>query len=396
MNKNIKISFTGDLMVLSPQLKSSFEKNTKSYDFDIIFSRIRKYLKTSDYVIGNLETPLAGKDLGYTHKETVFNTPIEFGYSLKDAGFTFLSIANNHCLDRHTIGLRNTINNLKTINIDFGGGYLDNSESLSDCVQVVNGKKIAIFTYTYGTNSLWQNNKLQENEKYIVDLLREQDEYIGTHKTKFSVFKKILKRILPQTIKEKIKPIVIQDCVKESSIDVAYISRMRERISKARKTADIVLLYLHSGGQYNSSVGSYTKNLVDEISTWGVADAIIINHPHCVLKHEWVNNTLVTYSLGNFCFTPNWGYYYKGVYADYSIVLNAYINQYSNKIEYYTFYITKCVKQKDGNSVVYHVKDIKSKSVYNDCLAVLSRFFDKKISFFDIDKEEHNLKDFYT
>ena len=262
-------------------------------------------------------------------------------------------------------------------------------------VKIVNGKKIAIFSYTYGTNSQWQNNKLKNDEKYIVDLLREQDDYENIKSTHFSTMKRIIKNILPQSVREIIKPIVIQDCVKESNLQEAYIYRMKERINNARKTADIVILYLHSGGQYNSSVGNYTKNLADEISSWKLADSIIINHPHCVLKHEWRNNTLITYSLGNFCFTPNWGYYYKGVYADYSIVLNAYINPNTNTIEDYTFFITKCIRKKDGNSVVYHVKDIQTKSVYIDCLAVLSRFFDKKVISFDINREEHNLKDFY-
>ena len=383
-------------MVLIPQLKASYINATKAYNFDAIFSEISKYLKKSDYVIGNLETPLAGEALGYTDKDTVFNTPIEFGISLKTAGFSYLSIANNHCLDRHSVGLRNTINNLRNINIDFGGGYLNNSESKSDdCIKIVNKKKIAIFSYTYGTNSQWQNNKLGEDEKYIVDLLREQDDYKDVGSSNFVTLKSFIKRVLPQSIREKIKPIVIQDCVKENNLDEEYINRLKERVYNARKAADIVILYLHSGGQYNSSIGNYTKNLVDEISSWGVADAIIINHPHCVLKHEWINNTLITYSLGNFCFTPNWGYYYKGVYADYSIVLNAYINPQTNTIEDYTFFITKCVRKKDGNSVVYHVKDIPTKSTYKDCLAVLSRFFDKSITSFDINKEEHNIKDFY-
>lgn len=394
MEKYIKISFTGDLMVLSPQLKASYIEKGDTYDFDLIFSNIKQYLKKSDYVIGNLETPLAGKSLGYTTDDTIFNTPTEFGVSLKRAGFTFLSIANNHCLDRKEQGLINTINALKNIDIDFGGGYLNNNETLSDCIRIIRNKKIAIFTYTYGTNSQWRNNKLSKNKAFIVDLLREQDEYIDFKPQRFFYIKKIIKKVLPQFIREKIKPIVIQDCVNDSEIQNEYIYRMKDRIKSARKKADIVLLYLHSGGQFNSSIGKYTSSLIDEISNWGIVDTIVINHPHCVLKHEWKNNTLITYSLGNFCFTPNFGYYYKGVYADYSIVLNAFIDVEHNKIQDYTFFITKCIRRKDGNSLVYHVKDIKSDSVYNDCLAVLSRFFGKKITSFDITKEEHNISDF--
>ena len=252
--KHIKISFTGDLMVLTPQLKASYDKKRDTYDFDPVFANISKYLAKSDYVIGNLETPLAGKKLIYTNKDTVFNTPDEFGYSIKKAGFSFLSIANNHCLDRQVIGLKNTLKTLSKIDIDYGGGYHDNSETFSDCVKLVKEKKVAIFTYTYGTNSEWQNNKLKENEKYIVDLLREQDEYNNIKPSKFAPVKKFVKRILPQGIREKIKPIVIQDCVKSDKQNSDYILRMKKRIASARKNADIVILYLHCGGQYNSTV----------------------------------------------------------------------------------------------------------------------------------------------
>lgn len=394
MKQYIRIAFTGDLMVLTPQLKASYNPSENRYDFDPIFSNISKYLKKSDYLIGNLETPLAGEEMGYTNDDTVFNTPDEFGYSIKKAGFTFLSIANNHCLDRKVLGLKNTIKALIKIKIDFGGGYLNREKIANDCIKIVNGKRIAIFTYTYGTNSKWQNNKLKEEEKYIVDLLREQDEYVEVKSSKLAFIKKNIKRILPQFIREKIRPIVIQDCVEEE-LNKDYILRMKERIINIRKNADIVLLYLHCGGQYNSTIGRYTTSLIDEITSWNITDSIIVNHPHCVLKHEWRNGKLVAYSLGNFCFTPNFGYYYKGVYADYSIVLNALLNPETNLIEDYTFYITKCIRKKNGHSVVYHVKDINNKDVYKDCLSVLSRFFNKEIKSFDIDKEEHYLKDFY-
>lgn len=48
------------------------------HNFLEIFSDIKEYLSESDYVVGNLETPIAGSDLGYSNKKVNFNTPEEF------------------------------------------------------------------------------------------------------------------------------------------------------------------------------------------------------------------------------------------------------------------------------------------------------------------------------
>lgn len=77
----IKISFAGDLMCKLPQLQASATGNT--YDFDAVFGKIGNVFKNSDYVVGNMETPLAGPELGYTKTATNFNAPIEFAQPKK-------------------------------------------------------------------------------------------------------------------------------------------------------------------------------------------------------------------------------------------------------------------------------------------------------------------------
>ena len=109
-NKNIiKISFVGDIMCEYPYLKASKKKG--KYNFDKTFEFLKKYLKNSDYVIGNLETPISNI-LGYTYDYYQFNTPESLLKSLKDAGFDLLTTANNHCLDRRIEGLKQTMLNI--------------------------------------------------------------------------------------------------------------------------------------------------------------------------------------------------------------------------------------------------------------------------------------------
>lgn len=70
-------------------------------------------------------------------------------------------------------------------------------------------------------------------------------------------------------------------------------------IREEKKTADYVIVYLHSGSEHcpYPRVGEieYTHALADE-----GADAIIISHPHCPQGYEYYKGVPIVYSLGNF------------------------------------------------------------------------------------------------
>lgn len=391
----VKISFTGDIMSWKPQNVAS-QKKDGSYDYSPIFEHIKAYLHSADYVVGNLETPIAGQELAYTEEDTVFNTPSEFLDAIKKAGFDYLSLANNHCLDRKFVGLVNTIANVKKYGFDFGGAYLSNEEAKGYSLIDVKGIKIALFSYTYGTNSAYQDNELPDSHCFCVDLIRKQDKYLNIH-PRFVGMKTFIKKVLPHSILNIIRPIVVEDCAScIREYDEKYLNRLSVCIEEAKKEADILFMYLHCGGQFNSVVGEYTNSLVERIKLYGIPN-IIVNHPHCVLNHQIHNDGGMTaFALGNFCFTPGYGDYQTNVYADYSIVLSANIDEGTKKIRQWSYYITKSVRERNGHSVVYHVKDLYKKinsrqrrRLYDDCLGVLSRFYGKNIESFEITKEEH-------
>ena len=58
-----KITFFGDIMCEPTVLKGA--KKGKEYDFNYIFSGVQSLLKGADYRIGNLETPLCTREMGY-------------------------------------------------------------------------------------------------------------------------------------------------------------------------------------------------------------------------------------------------------------------------------------------------------------------------------------------
>ena len=98
----VNISFTGDI------LPNERMNNILNGDYSKCFKRAGK-LKNCDYLVGNLETPVAGEELRYTHERYCFNTPDGILDSLKETGFDMLTLANNHCMDRGEEGILNTL-----------------------------------------------------------------------------------------------------------------------------------------------------------------------------------------------------------------------------------------------------------------------------------------------
>ena len=81
----MKITVIGDIMCEPPVLKASRKKDG-SYNFDGVFTHLRHLILESDYVIGNIEFPLGGEEVGYTDTFFKFNAPDSFADAVKNAG----------------------------------------------------------------------------------------------------------------------------------------------------------------------------------------------------------------------------------------------------------------------------------------------------------------------
>ena len=107
----IKLTFVGDIM--SEKIQNELSYIDGKYDYSNMFDKgVMEFFEKSDYVVGNLETPIAGEKLKYSYKEYSFNTPENFLKTLKTIGIDCVTTANNHCLDRGVTGLKNTIDAL--------------------------------------------------------------------------------------------------------------------------------------------------------------------------------------------------------------------------------------------------------------------------------------------
>ena len=244
----------GDIMCHNTNFKTAYNSQTKTYDFSPAFKNIAKYVEKGDIAIGNLETTFAGENKGYSGYPT-FNSPKELGIAIKDIGVDVVSTANNHCMDKGTNGVINTLDTLDEIGIAHAGTNRNEEEQNEVLIKDVKGLKIAFLSYTYGTNGI----NIPSGKEYLVNL-----------------------------------------------IDRELISKQIE-IAKS-KEVDLICASMHWGIEYSQKPNKEQEELADFLFKKGV-DVIIGNHAHVIEPMEKRNITLddgtqkevfVVYALGNF------------------------------------------------------------------------------------------------
>lgn len=249
--RKVTLSMVGDVL-LHMTVENTSKDKKGNYNFKPIFTEIKDLVKSYDLAIVNQETILGGEELGVTGYP-MFNAPVEIGDAIYDTGFDVVLHANNHALDRGKKGIINTLKFWRTKypELDILGMYDKEEESKKIYVKEVNGIKIAILNYTYGTNGL----KPPVDMPYAVNYLVE--------------------------------------------------NKVEADIKKARKKADFVIVCPHWGTEYFHGVSDYQKYWTN-IFLKNKVDLVIGAHPHVIEPVEWVKDKksghkmLVYYSLGNF------------------------------------------------------------------------------------------------
>ena len=269
----VKISFVGDLMCHTPQMKYA-EISADSFDFNPVFDSIKQYFRNSDLICGNLETTISGKKEKYSGYPR-FNAPLQFLEGIKQTGFNFLFTSNNHSFDRGKKGVLATLEKIKEFGINSSGTYSSQKERDSIKILDVNGFKFGFLSYTYGLNGY----SLPKDEKYLVNL-----------------------------------------------IDTTAIKNDIQNYRS--KNPDLILVYFHFGDEYSRKPSTFQKSIVNKTLEYG-ADIIIGSHPHVVQPTEIIPNpksklgkSVVAYSLGNFISNQRWRYSDAGEILNISISKN--------------------------------------------------------------------------
>ena len=229
-------------------------KKKKNFTLKEQLSGVKNLLGNTDLTVANLETPIAGVELGLSGFPK-FNAPSEIASVLKDLGVDLVTLANNHILDQGEKGLLKTIENIENAGLVYDGAYksIEDSETLR--IFHVNGLKVCFLSFTCKINGY----KVPSEKTYLVNFMK------GTNLIKICRF---LRRI------------------------------------KRENIADIIIVNFHFGEEYHLYPTNEQKEIAASLSDAG-ADVIIGHHPHVLQPPEWIENSLgnktfVAYSLGNF------------------------------------------------------------------------------------------------
>lgn len=215
------------------------------YDFTKMFKYIKDIIAPYDLKFYNQETIIGGKNLGLSNFP-YFNSPDEIGLDLVKTGFNMVNLASNHTIDKFGPGATYSANMWKNVKDVYAvGNYSSFEERDAVRVEEKNGITYTLLGYTYGTNGI----PIPAGKEYLVNLYSDE--------------------------------------------------QVKKDIEKVRDKVDVVMVSMHWGTEYTHVPTAEQRRQAKYLADLGV-DVIIGHHPHVIQPIEFIDDTLVIYSLGNF------------------------------------------------------------------------------------------------
>jgi len=214
---------------------------------DYPFEKFGDVLKRAEIVFANLECPVTDQN-GETQSlksNVIFCAPPGAATTLRRAGVTVVSTANNHAFDYGFKGLRETIKFLNQDSINFTGTVADSGVEFAPVIIERNNIRIGIIAYTQ-----------------TVNMIR------GTKSGLISVFDS---------------------------------ARAQREIGTLKDSVDFVLASYHGGDEYKDVSGKSAEREMKLLADFGV-DVVFGHHPHVPQGIEIYHGCLMFHSLGNAVF----------------------------------------------------------------------------------------------
>ncbi|CAD2073933.1 CapA family protein [Phocicoccus pinnipedialis] len=246
--KSFNFRATGDILV-HDYLYEDVQQEDGSYEFKSRVESIEPYLKDADFVYINQETPIGGEELGLSGYPT-FNAPTEVADLLEYLQADVVNLANNHILDRSTEGVLKTIERLQERGIDYIGANISEGDRNRQRVFNVNGIKVGMNGYTYGTNGI----ETPPGQGYLVNY--------------------------------------------------DYFDLILEDIEKLKEVSDVQIISMHRGVEYADFPEEIDRSMYEQIAEAGI-DLIIASHPHTLQPVDIYTTSdgrevPIAYSMSNF------------------------------------------------------------------------------------------------
>ncbi len=242
------LTAVGDIMLSRGVAKESRQHEDQGYSF----KKIKTYLKDSDVVFGNLENPITpGREI-MTPEMTLRADPgVET--ALKEAGFTILSLANNHTTDFGSRGLLDTLQYLDQAGVKYTGAGKTESEAFAPEFIETKGMKLAFLAFS--DSDLVPEHSLEGVDNPGVAFMDEE--------------------------------------------------KLNAAVKSAGEKADFVVVSMHTGTEYETEPG-WTQIKFARLAIDSGADLVLGHHTHVIQKAEKYKGKYIFYSLGNFVFDQKW------------------------------------------------------------------------------------------
>jgi hypothetical protein len=239
--KTFDIVASGDLLIHGPVWQRAYANGNGRYDFRPMFRAIRPIVSRAALALCHVETPMgAGGPTGYP----VFNSPPELARAIAWTGWDACSTASNHTVDKGQYGIETTSRALEKAGVRHTGSSRSPAEARRTLILRVRGVRIALLSYTYGTNGIPAPNAWSVN---------------------------VISR-------KKI---------------VADTQRAR------RRGADFVIANMHWGNEYVHEPNAQQRTLARSLLKRRVVDLIVGQHAHVVQPIRRVAHRFVVYGEGN-------------------------------------------------------------------------------------------------
>lgn len=239
----------GDVVPHKTFQDSALTADGKTYDYRPTFAGVKSYVESADLAVIDMESALVEKTGDYTGYPC-FNTHPVFFDAMRDTGFDLLNNVNNHALDRRLKGAFQTRENAENAGLDVFG--VVNRGEVRFKIRESGGIRVAMASYTYSYNG---------NEGAL-------------------------------TAQER-----------SDSLSLLDEARMKSELEAMEKEADISVVLLHWGNEYQQTPSRAQRDLAAKLLSWG-ADVLLGSHPHVVQPSEIVEvdgkTKYVVYSMGNF------------------------------------------------------------------------------------------------
>lgn len=257
----VTISFAGDIL-MDPgyATMARMRKNGGTVE-GVIDETMLTLMRASDVMMINNEFPFTDRGAPLQGKQFTFHARTEWVKYLNDMGVDIAGLANNHAYDYGEIGLTDTLDTIR------GAGI----------VTVGAGRNISEASHPVYLKA--------------TDPVSKQDFTISI--------------VAATQIERYNNPHTVSATETRPGVFRCYdVSALLEQVRLAKATSDYCIVFIHWGTE-KMVESDWAQNAQGPQIAEAGADLIIGAHPHILQKIEYIGNTPVVYSLGNYWFNSS-------------------------------------------------------------------------------------------